>query len=185
MKIAMKNFNVIIRNRKGGFTLIEMVMTILLIGILSIGLYEVVMWGISDYLINEEYLHSNNSMTYAMTVMRRNLENAAMPPTPPFKSIRPSGVHYCKLSNPINPARRKNPPIVTANMAGQTTTCGGRGQPVCDEVAFYQNVKINRVTAQQLVVFCVNNNILYEEITDGTGTTASYPVADNISGINF
>ena len=152
-------------------------MTILLTGILSIGLYQVVMWGINDYLINEEYLHSNNSMTYAMAVVRRNLENAAMPPTLP---ISPSGVFYCKLSTSINPSTSGNLPIVTANMAGQTKTCGGSSpQPVCDEVAFYQNIN-----GTQLVVFCVNKNILYEEVTDGTGTT-SHPVANNISGISF
>ncbi len=174
MKIKLKNLNII--KKDGGFTLIELVMTIILIGILSIGLYEVVMWGINDYLINEEYLHSNNSMTYAMTVIRRNLVNAAMP----SKLIKPAGVHYCKLFRRINPANPVNPPIVTANMAGQTTACGGRRQPVCDEVAFYQN--ISGTANQQLVVFCVNNNILYEEVTGGTGTT-SYPVADNSLGI--
>ncbi len=41
MKMIMKTLNSIKKNR-GGFTLIELVMTILLIGILSIGLYEVV-----------------------------------------------------------------------------------------------------------------------------------------------
>ncbi len=181
MKITMKTLNVIIRNRKAGFTLIELVMTILLTGILSIGLYQVVMWGINDYLINEEYLHSNNSMSYAMTVIRRNLENAAKPPATP---ISPSRVFYCKLSKPINPATSGNLPIVTANMAGQAKVCGGSiPQPVCDEVAFYQN--ISGTTNQQLVVFCLNNNILYEEVTDGTGTTISHPVANNISGISF
>ncbi len=166
--------------KDGGFTLIELVMTILLTGILSIGLYQVVMWGINDYLINEEYLYSNNSMSYAMTVIRRNLENAAKPPTTP---ISPSGVFYCKLSTSINPATSGNQPIVTANMARQTITCGGSSQPVCDEVAFYQNI-----SGTQLVVFCVNNNnnILYEEVTDGAGgTTISHPVANNISGISF
>ena len=183
MKITMKTSNVIIRNRKAGFTLIELVMTILLTGILSIGLYQVVMWGINDYLTNEEYLHSNNSMTYAMAVIRRNLENAAKPPTTP---ISPSGVFYCKLSTSINPATSGNLPIVTANRAGQTTTCGGSSpQPVCDEVAFYQNIS-ETPPSQQLVVFCVNSNILYEEVTDGTGgTTISHPVANNISGIIF
>ena len=172
-----------LKKKYGGFTLIELVMTIILIGILSIGLYEVVIWGVSDYVANERYLHSNNSMTYAMAAMRRNLENAATPPTLP---ISPSGAYYCKLPNSINPATAGNPPIVTANMAGQTTACGGNSQPVCDEAAFYQNViKISGVT-QQLVVFCVKNNILYEEVTTTNGTgTISYPIANNISGISF
>ena len=177
MKMIMKTLNSIKKNR-GGFTLIELVMTILLIGILSIGLYEVVIWGISDYVTNERYLHSNNSMTYAMMTIRRSMAGASMPTA----SINPSSAYYCKLSNSINPATTGNPPIVTANLAGQTATCGGTGQPVCDETAFYQN--ITGTANQQLVVFCVNNNILYEEITNGTGTT-SYPIADNISGISF
>ena len=167
--------------KDGGFTLIELVMTILLTGILSIGLYQVVMWGINDYLINEEYLHSNNSMTYAMAVVRRNLENAAKPPT--NTPISPSGVFYCELSTSINPATSGNLPIITANRAGQTTTCGGNGQPVCDEVAFYQNM--SGTANQQLVVFCLNKNILYEDVTGGTGTTTSHPVANNISNIQF
>jgi len=48
---------------KSGFTLIELVMTIVLTGILSVGLYEAIMLGVNDYIINEHYLHSNNSMT--------------------------------------------------------------------------------------------------------------------------
>lgn len=169
-----KNFN--IKKKDGGFTLIELVMTILLIGILSIGLYEVVIWGISDYVTNERYLHSNNSMTYAMAAIRRSMSSAAMPTA----AISPSGAYYCKLSANINPATSGEPPIVIANMAGQTTSCGG-SNPVCDEAAFYQNITGG---GQQLVVFCVNNNILYEEVTNGTGT-ASYPIADNISGVSF
>ena len=180
---AEKDKKEYLKKKDDGFTLIELVMTILLTGILSIGLYQVVMWGINDYLINEEYLHSNNSMSYAMTVIRRNLENAAKPPTTP---ISPSGAYYCKLSTSINPATSRNLPIVAANMAGQTTICGGSiPQPVCDEVAFYQNIS-GTPPSQQLVVFCVNSNILYEEVTDGTGgTTISHPVANNISGISF
>ena len=175
------NRNIGNNGNTAGFTLIELVMTILLIGILSIGLYEVVMWGINDYLTNEQYLHSNNSMTYAMSVIRRNLENAAMPPR---SAINPSGTAYCKLTNPINPATSGNPPIVIANLAGQTATCGGSGEPVCDEVAFYQNATVNGTASQQLVVFCVYKSILYQEVTNTNGTT-SYPVADNISGISF
>ena len=183
MKMIMKTLNSIKKNR-GGFTLIELVMTILLIGILSIGLYEVVIWGISDYVTNERYLHSNNSMTYAMMTIRRSMAGAVMPPT---AAISPSGAYYCKLSTSINPATTDNPPIVTANMAGQTTacstTCEVTGQPVCDEAAFYQN--ISGTTNQQLVVFCVYNNILYKEVTTNGAVTASYPIADNISCISF
>ena len=170
-----------IKNKDGGFTLIELVMTILLIGILSIGLYEVVIWGISDYVTNERYLHSNNSMTQAMMTIRRSMAGAATPAS----VINPSGAYYCKLSASINPATANNPPIVTANLAGQTTTCGGTGLPVCDETAFYENVTINGTANQQLVVFCVNNNILYEEVTANGAVTASYPIADNITGISF
>ena len=186
----MKNLNII--NKDGGFTLIELVMTILLTGILSIGLYQVVMWGINDYLINEEYLHSNNSMTYAMAVIRRNLENAAVLTAPLTIS---GGV--CRL-NPNNyPNNGQNPnnsPIVMACNDGSAPSCSNNTCPTTNgscanpipilpsEVAFYQN--ISGTTNQQLVVFCVNNNILYEEVTNGTGTT-SHPVANNISGINF
>ena len=173
-----------LKKKDGGFTLIELVMTILLIGILSIGLYEVVMWGIGDYVGNEQYLHSNNSMTYAMATMRRSMESAVMPKV----TISSSSAAKCALSTSINPATTGNPPIVTANLAGQTTICGGTGQPVCDEAAFYQYINGTppppQPPPQQLVVFCVNNNILYEEVTNGTGTT-SYPIANNISGINF
>ena len=180
--MIMKTLNSI-KKKDGGFTLIELVMTILLIGILSIGLYEVVIWGISDYVTNEQYLHSNNSMTYAMATIRRSMAGAVMPPA---SAISPSG--YCKLSNPINPAKQGNPPIITANMAGQTTacstTCEVTGQPVCDEAAFYQNIS-GTTNQQQLVVFCVNNNILYEEVTANGAVTASYPIANNISGISF
>ena len=178
----MKTLNSI-KKKDGGFTLIELVMTILLIGILSIGLYEVVIWGISDYVTNERYLHSNNSMTYAMTTIRRNMAGAVMPTA----TISPSPSGACKLSTSINPATTGNPPIVTANMAGQTTacstTCEVTGQPVCDEAAFYQN--ISGTTNQQLVVFCVYNNILYKEVTTNGAVTASYPIADNISCISF
>ena len=178
MKMIMKTLNSI-KKKDGGFTLIELVMTILLIGILSIGLYEVVIWGISDYVTNEQYLHSNNSMTYAMMTIRRSMAGAVMPTA----AISPSGAYYCKLSNWINPATAGNP-IVIANLAGQTATCGGTGQPVCDEAAFYQNIS-GTTNQQQLVVFCVNNNILYEEVTANGAVTASYPIANNISGISF
>ncbi|MCL4498430.1 MAG: prepilin-type N-terminal cleavage/methylation domain-containing protein [Deltaproteobacteria bacterium] len=180
MKIITIFFNGIKKN-KGGFTLIELVMTILLIGILSIGLYEVVMWGISDYLQNENYLHSSNSMTYAISVLRRNLENAAEP----IKYIKPNKAKaYCKLKWGINPDTAGNEPIVLANLKKQTTACGGTTQP-CNEVAFYKY--ITGTANQELVVFCVNpnNNALYKEVTTTNGTTISYPVADYISGINF
>ena len=172
--------------KDGGFTLIELVMTILLTGILSIGLYQVVMWGINDYLTNEEYLHSNNSMTYAMAVVRRNLENAAMPPTPPLP-ITPGSVcplnNYPNSSNPITMACNDG----SAPSCSNNTECptnGSCANPIPpSEVAFYQNMS---GTTNQLVVFCVNNNILYEEVTYGTGgTTISHPVANNISGISF
>jgi prepilin-type N-terminal cleavage/methylation domain-containing protein len=167
---------------KNGFTLIELVMTIVLTGILSVGLYGAVILGIDDYIMNEHYLHSNNSMTYAISVLRRNLVNAAMPPS----LISPSNSAYCPLSNSINPATSGNPPIVRANLSRQTVTCGGKGDPVCNEIAFYQDIiTASGGTATQLVVFCVHKSILYEEVTNGTGRTTSYPVANNISDINF
>ena len=184
------NRNIGNNGNTAGFTLIELVMTILLIGILSIGLYEVVMWGINDYLTNEQYLHSNNSMTYAMSVIRRNLENAAMP----AGSLTATG-GKCPLSSsnyPGNGQGNNNLPIILACQDGSAPSCSGNtacpvngscANPVSPSgVAFYQNV--NGTTNQQLVVFCVNSNILYQEVTNTNGTT-SYPVADNISGISF
>jgi hypothetical protein len=105
----------------------------------------------------------------------------------PGTLINPSGTAECPLSNSINPATGNNQPIVLANTAGQTQTCGGTGQPVCDEAAFYQNKSGTPppTPPQQLVVFCANNKILYEEVTPQNGTTTSYPIANNISGINF
>ena len=191
MKIITIFFNDIKKN-SGGFTLIELVMTIILIGILSIGLYQVVMWGINDYLINEEYLHSNNSMTYAMTVIRRNLENAAVLTAPLTIS---GGVCPLNTNNyPNNGQGNNNPPITMACNDGSAPSCsnntecptnGNCTNPVSpSEVAFYQN--ISGTPPSQLVVFCLNNNILYEEVTGGTtGTTTSHPVANNISNIQF
>lgn len=170
-------------NNNDGFTLLELVMTIILIGIMSVGLYQVVMFGINDYAGNEQYLHSDNSMTYAMQVIRRNLENAAKPAA--TSSITPSSSAYCPLGSSINPAATINSttPIVIANLTGQTAICGGNSHPACNEVAFYQNVGTS--SAQQLVVFCVNNNILYQEVTISNGTTTSYPITDNINYIRF
>ncbi len=173
--------------KDGGFTLIELVMTILLIGILSIGLYQVVMWGINDYMTNEQYLHSNNSMTQAMAIIRRNLENAAVLTTTHL-TINSNG--KCPLNNNNYP--NNGYPITMACNDGSAPSCsnntecptnGNCNNPVPpSEIAFYQY--INGTPSQQLVVFCVYNNILYEEVTNGTGTT-SYPLADNITGISF
>ncbi len=169
----------------GGFTLIELVMTIVLMGIMSIGLYAVVMFGIKDYITNEHYLHSNNAMTYAILVLRRNLTNAAMP----VASISPSGSAYCPVSGSINPYNTSNP-VVIANLKNQSIVCDGAGQPACDETIFYQNITVNKTTDQQLVVFCVHannkkNSALYKEVTNSNGKTISDPIANNISSINF
>ena len=161
-----------------GFTLIELVMTILLIGILSVGLYEVVMWGINDYMTNERYLHSNNSMTQAMATIRRNLENAATP----TQQINPACRRYrcvCPFNSNEQPTKTQPICIFSSGVA-----CSNNGTG--NEIAFYQNIA-GTTNQQQLVVFCVNNNnnVLYEEITKkGTGTT-SYPIANNITGISF
>ncbi|MHB1661400.1 MAG: prepilin-type N-terminal cleavage/methylation domain-containing protein [bacterium] len=176
--------------KNNGFTLIELVMTIILTGILSVGLYEVVMFGISDYMTNETYLHSSNLMTYAMSVIRRNLVNAAMPKT----TLTITRRVLCPLNNyPNNGQGSKNLPVTLACQDGSAPSCPNNTCPVSgscssviapSEVAFYQNVTVNGTASQQLVVFCVNNSILYEEVKNGTGTT-SYPIANNISGIGF
>lgn len=187
----MKNFKIFKGKKyknKSGFTLIELVMTIVLTGILSVGLYEAVIFGINDYMMNEYYLHSNNSMTYAISLLRRNLVNAAMPPS---SGISPSASAYCPLSDSINPATPGNAPVVRANLAKQTETCGGTSGLACNEIAFYQNINTASGESPQLVVFCVRKKILYEEVTNGvdqttqTTQTTPYPVANNISDINF
>ncbi len=139
-----------LKNKEDGFTLIELVMTILLIGILSVGLYEVVMWGISDYATNERYLHSNNSMTQAMAVIRRNLESAAMPLT---KQINPTS-NVCPFNSNIEQIS-KTQPICIFN-SGSACSNTGTG----NEIAFYQNINTNGTTNKQLVVFCVYNTVL-------------------------
>lgn len=169
----------------GGFTLIELVMTIILIGIMSVGLYQVVIFGINDYMTNESYLHSNNAMTYAVSVLRRNLTNAVAPAA----LISPSGLAYCPVSNSVNPYNNGNP-VVIADLKSQSVACDGAGQPVCSEAVFYQNIIVNGTAGQQLVVFCVHannnkNSALYKEVTNSNGKTVSYPVANNISSINF
>ena len=162
-----------------GFTLIELVITIVLIGIMAVGLYNIVILGINNYYMNENYLHQTNSMSLAISIMRRNISNAAMPIKP---LIKPRGRHYCKLKNGINPAV-VGEPIVIANMAGQTTFCGGINPP-CNEVAFYKY--ITGTASQELVVFCVNpkNNVLYKQVTIAT-TTTDYPSLNNIDSIAF
>ena len=174
MKMIMKTLNSIKKNR-GGFTLIELVMTILLIGILSIGLYQVVMWGINDYMTNEQYLHSNNSMTQAMATIRRNLENAAMPPTPTQK-FSVSGV--CPFNKPTDEPSQTNPICVFSSF---NTGAGCNTQGIGNEISFFQ---LNQKTGNyELIVYCAVNNILYKEVNSDVPT--SYPVADNISSIIF
>lgn len=182
MKIITMLLNIIKKN-KGGFTLIELVMTIILIGIMSVGLYEVVMFGINDYLVNENYLHSSNSMTYAISALRRNLVNAAMPPVKLINGKNNGQI--CYIKNKINPSKA-GIPIVIFNLASQSTTCGGATP--CNAVAFYKY--ITRTINQELVVFCVSNNInnvLYKQVTIKKPplTTTAYPVANNINNINI
>ena len=133
-------------------------------------------------------------MTYAMAVIRRNLENAAVLTAPLTTS---GGVCLLNANNyPNNGQGSNNPPITMACNDGSAPSCsnntecptnGSCANPVSpSEVAFYQNINVNGTANQQLVVFCVNSNILYEEeVTGGTGTTTSHPVANNISNIQF
>ena len=159
-----------------GFTLIELVMTILLIGILSIGLYEVVIWGISDYVTNEQYLHSNNSMTYAMAVARRNLVNAAMPPATTPLTFSTSG-GAC----PFNPADEPSRTMPICVFSGLNPLAGCSSNGIGNEIAFLQNPNNN----YELIIYCAINNILYEEEAFTNGTPKTYPIANNISGILF
>ena len=172
--MIMKTLNSIKKNR-GGFTLIELVMTILLIGILSIGLYEVVIWGISDYVTNERYLHSNNSMTYAMMTIRRNMAGAVMPPIPP-QTFSVLGACPFKLADEPS---QTNPICIFSSF---NIGAGCNTQGVGNEISFLQ---LNQKTSNyELIVYCVVNNILYKEVNSNVLST-SYPVANNISGIIF
>ncbi|MHB1661892.1 MAG: PilW family protein [bacterium] len=163
-----------IKKNKDGFTLIELVMTIILTGILSVGLYEVVMFGIKDYITNENVLHQSNSMTYAMSVIRRNLVNAAMPPASPPSFNALGGV--CPF-NPMHEPSQTNPICVFSGF-NPGVSCDSNG--IGNEIAFLQNSN-----NYKLIIYCVVNNILYEEEAVTNGTPTSYPVADNINRIIF
>lgn len=167
-----------------GISLIELVMTIILIGIMSIGLYNVVLFGVNDYIMNENVLHQTNSMSLANSVIRRNLVNAATPPV--FLINGKINGQICYIKNKINPGHNKSAklPIVVFNLASQPKVCGSAANP-CNAVAFYKYV-INGTTPpeQELAVFCVYNNVLYKQVTTKTSTTA-YPVANNINDINI
>ncbi len=178
-----------IANNNDGFTLLELVMTIILIGIMSVGLYQVIIFGINDYMLNENALHQVNSMSYASSVIRKNLEEAAMPTQTINGS---SNGQICPYSN-SNSSSNNNPPIVAFNLANQLTACGsatessGSATTPCNAVAFYKYIS-GTAGEQELVVFCVNNNILYKQVTtsiNGTETTTAYPISDNISNIAF
>ncbi len=150
---------------KGGFTLIELVITIILIGIMSVGLYNIVLFGIKDYMMNENYLHQTNSMSLAISIMRMNISDAAMP----LKRLNVPRGKWCPLKRKDNPKTKGNPPIVVVNG---------------NEIAFYKYIDIVRTTNQELVVFCVYNNVLYKQVTTNQVTT-DYPSLNNISNIAF
>jgi prepilin-type N-terminal cleavage/methylation domain-containing protein len=181
------NKNDLFKNNKG-FTLLELVMTIILIGIMSVGLYQVIIFGINNYMLNENALHQVNSMSYTSSVIRRNLEEAVTPPTSPYTIT--GGV--CLL-NPGSGSGGNPPPITLACSDGSAPTTGNT--PICtscsnglsscppSEIAFYKY--ISGTANQELVVFCVNNNVLYKQVTTINGTTTAYPIADNISNIAF
>ncbi|RZD19266.1 MAG: prepilin-type N-terminal cleavage/methylation domain-containing protein [Candidatus Acididesulfobacter diazotrophicus] len=177
--------NDLFKNNKG-FTLLELVMTIILIGIMSVGLYQVIIFGINDYMLNENALHQVNSMSYASSVIRRNLEEAAMPPTSQINGKNNGQI--CYIKNAINPSKLSNSqPIVVFNLASQSTSCGSVTEP-CNAIAFYKYIYISGTAQEEeLVVFCVNNNnVLYKQVTTtSNGTTTAYPISDNISGISF
>jgi prepilin-type N-terminal cleavage/methylation domain-containing protein len=180
---------------KGGFTLIELVMTILLIGIMAVGLYQVIMFGINDYATNENALRQINSLSYASSVIRRNLEEASFLPASPLSP--PPGA-ACPLTATNTPTAEA--PIVLACADGSQPliilppTCAsclpGELSP-CEpsEIAFYKSMPAaisgGSGVNYELIVFCINNNILYKQLTSSNGITALYPVANNIRSINF
>ncbi|MHB1694347.1 MAG: PilW family protein [bacterium] len=183
------NKNDLFKNNKG-FTLLELVMTIILIGIMSVGLYQVIIFGINDYMLNENALHQVNSMSYASFVIRRNLEEAAMPPTSQYTIIGGE----CPLKSANYPSSTGSPGPVTqacydgsAPINGSCSVCSN-GLSSCppSEIAFYKYISgTANNTEQELVVFCVNNNILYKQVTTINGTTTVYPISDNINDISF
>ena len=167
--------------KNNAFTLVELVMTIVLIGIMSVGLYQVIIFGINDYMLNENALHQVNSMSYASSVIRKNLEEAAMP-TQLINGN--SNGQICYINEGINPYDEQPHPIVVFNLANQTL-CGNANSAVsCNAVAFYKYIS-GTTNQQELIVFCVNNNILYKQVTTINGTTTAYPISDNISDIAF
>lgn len=191
------------RINNSGFTLIELVMTILLTGIMAVGLYQVIMFGINDYATNENTLHQINSLSYASSVIRKNAEEAATPPNPP-PNPPPVG-SICPLNNSslsnivseVNATTGAGPVILVcadgympstnsssscACLPGESSPCGP------SEIAFYKYMSptaTEGVSNEELIVFCINNNVLYKQVTTSNGTTADYPVANNVGSINF
>ncbi|MHB1679739.1 MAG: type II secretion system protein [bacterium] len=171
-----------------GFTLLELVMTIILIGIMSVGLYQVIIFGINDYMMNEEALHNTNTLSYASAVIRRNLEEAAMPPTSQHKYTITGGT--CPLNSANYPSSTVGPVAPacsdgSAPISGSCSVCSnGLSSCLPSEIAFY---KYFTQQSKELIVFCVNvnSNILYKQVTTENGTTTAYPISDNISDIVF
>ncbi|RZD15959.1 MAG: prepilin-type N-terminal cleavage/methylation domain-containing protein [Candidatus Acididesulfobacter guangdongensis] len=189
-----------------GFTLIELVMTILLTGIMAVGLYQVIMFGINNYVSNENSLYMSNSLSNASSVIRKNAEEAAMPPTTNQPPV-PSAGAICPLaSNSLNDISSNvngfsgpiilacadgSVPAPSANSSQQTCTAclPGESSP-CEpsEIAFYKYTPPTVIAGgsnEELIVFCINNDVLYKQVTTSNGTTTDYPVANNIGSINF
>jgi prepilin-type N-terminal cleavage/methylation domain-containing protein len=189
------------------FTLIELVMTILLIGIMAVGLYQVIMFGINNYMYNQNSLHMSNSLSYASSVIRKNVEEAAMPPAAntPVLSV-PAGAacpltpnSLTDISSTVNSTDDNGPVILACADGSVPVPSANSSQPPCtaclpgesspcepSEIAFYKYATaIAGGSNKELIIFCINNDVLYKQVTASNGTTAYYPVANNIGSINF
>ncbi len=196
-----------IRINNSGFTLIELVMTILLTGIMAVGLYQVIMFGINNYMYNQNSLHTSNSLSYASSVIRKTAEEAAMPAVnSPVLSV-PAGVACPLTPNSLTDIRSNvnstngSEPVILACADGSPVPSANLSQPPCtaclpgesspcepSEIAFYKYAPPTDIAGgnnEELIVFCINNDVLYKQATTSNGVTADYPVANNIGSINF
>ena len=172
----------------GGFTLVEMVISILLTGIMAIGIYNIIISGIQNYNTNQKFLDTSNSIGRAMTVIRRDMSNAVTPPTGGGYSPNGSGAacpYDPVVDVPDNGSGVNNPPVVIFSNGQSPSIC--RGANNCNEAAFFESIPQSSPAQYLLIIYCLgaSNNALYKEEVKQNGTANSYPVAYNISSIYF